>query len=316
MSHHNTPKPFSPARPLPYGAPAMNSTPVPLPARPAATSPHRKKHFSAAGLAALRANLQKARARMAAHGPTPRQIAANRANLMKANAQANKAFKYRPTPRRLAAARANLRQARAVRPTIAATYVRSRYSHLKHGLFAADIEGTLARLGEDPRAFTSLLERLERVLRPHNHPEGRAARRLAEALWRRQRLLTAKLHHETEAVGRVLDFGASVKEPGAEHLRDFGYMLLEVLMGLPSLYHREQRLVCDVERQLRAFLRLRVGGDPQFKVFTRDMGQRLDREEKLRREIEKLEQLVELSKSPGAGEAADKEARSHAQSSW
>lgn len=87
----------------------MNEPPRPVPSNPEAVAPQaappKKRHFSPQGLAAIRASLEKAHARMAAHGPTPRQIAADRANMRSLNtrADADKAFKarkYRPTARR------------------------------------------------------------------------------------------------------------------------------------------------------------------------------------------------------------------------
>jgi len=93
---------------------------------------------------------------------SPQALAARRANLAKARAAPRDVI-YRPTEKRQAASRANLQKALAARKTPKGNAA-ARLNALKHGLFAKQVvAASVARLGEDPKAFAEHLRLFERV---------------------------------------------------------------------------------------------------------------------------------------------------------
>jgi hypothetical protein len=242
-------------------------------------SPKRKKHFSPQGLAAIRANLAKARAKLAAEGPSPRQVSASRANLLKANA--DKALQYRPTAGRLLASRANLVKARAARRTMPESYARSRYSAVKHGLHVGALAESLKLLGEDPEEFQKHRLRVERAFFPLDDLERTILRHLAEALWRRLRLYRAQARWEADALERCLDASATSERLTADEIEERACQITEILLEMDRLEKQRFLLLRKVERPLRALLRKRTGGNPEFRIFTRA----------LRRELREMEQM-------------------------
>jgi hypothetical protein len=233
-------------------------------------------------------------------------MAADRANMRKLNARAAadkdfRARKYRPTARRVAASRASIKIAQAT-PRTPESWDPSRYNALKHGLYVHSFEQTLAKLGESAEEFRSFRERLERAFQARGAPEQWAAKRLAEALWRRLRLFKAQLRSETDALNRIFDFGAAAPSRNPEHLRTLGLLVMQALLNRPGLAQTEDRLLCMVERQIRAFLQLVVGGDPKFKIFTREVRRRMNIEKRLEQEIEQNRRLIELDERLRAGD--------------
>ena len=269
-------------------------------------APRKKRHFSAEGLAAVCANLEKARADMVAHGPTPRQIAARRASMRKLNARADadkafKARKYRPTARRLAANRATIKIAQAT-PRAPESWNPSRYNALKHGLYVHSFEETLAKLGESPpgipelrRAPGARLPGAGRLGAAGREAPGRglvappAALQGPGALRNRR----PQPHFELRVAARAVI---------PTHLRTLGLLLMQSLLSRPGLAHAEDRLVCLVERRIRALLKLVVGGDPKFRIFTREARRRTNIEKRLEQEIEQNERLIELHERLRAGD--------------
>jgi hypothetical protein len=106
---------------------------------------------------------------------TEKMRAAARANLEKARAVA-KEVRYRLTPRRLAAC-AHARQERL------------RQSSLRRFARAADVRGTCAQSAERAEAYDALAARFEACLQPVTGRERRIARALADAAWKRLRVL-------------------------------------------------------------------------------------------------------------------------------
>lgn len=121
-------------------------------------------------------------------------LAARRANIAKAHAAARQSG-YRPTERRRAASRANLAKAHAWRRSPQGNAV-ARRNAFQHGLAVKKLPELLVPLGEG-------LEDLERhramvweVFQPQDGVEEDLVERLAQATWRRMRLLRARARQE------------------------------------------------------------------------------------------------------------------------
>lgn len=158
---------------------------------------------------------------------TPEALASRRRNLQKARA-APRELRYRPTARRLAASRANLARAQAARrrPRAAA---RIRLNALKHGLWTALTDESLAPLGEARSAYRRHLALFERAYLPQDARERRIVRRLAEAVWRRLRAFRAQAQWEMERLHNLFDRAPVAKRLTAEETENRVWALLHVL---------------------------------------------------------------------------------------
>ena len=125
---------------------------------------------------------------------TAKVLAANRANLLKANA-VDKSIRYRPTRRRLAACRANLLKAQAA---LRAAGDRSPAYGVcfRHGLYAVSLRRSARLAGEDPAEFDTHLDLFLRAFAPHGAFERKLVRGLAETAWRRLRVFGGQANWE------------------------------------------------------------------------------------------------------------------------
>jgi hypothetical protein len=146
---------------------------------------------------------------------------------------------------------------------------RRRYHALKHGLSVRSLEETMAALGEDPAEFEAFARLIERTFVPRNLPEYEVVQRLAGAIWRRLRLHSAAARWEADALREALSSGPEVKSLTADetHLRACGVMAL--LVNETRISRSRFQLLCGVERQLRALLRIRSGGKAKFHFISR-----------------------------------------------
>ncbi|MGD0459127.1 MAG: hypothetical protein ABSC21_15440 [Terriglobia bacterium] len=146
---------------------------------------------------------------------------------------------------------------------------RRRYHALKHGLSVRSLEETMAALGEDPAEFEAFARLIERTFVPRNLPEYEVVLRLAGAIWRRLRLHSAAARWEADALREALSSGPEVKSLTADetHLRACGVMAL--LVNETRISRSRFQLLCGVERQLRALLRIRSGGKAKFHFISR-----------------------------------------------
>ncbi len=118
---------------------------------------------------------------------SPKVLAANRANLLRANA-VPQAIRYRRTARRLGACRANLLKAQAAlkalgdgSPAYGASF--------RHGLYCVSLPRSLGRAGESAQEFEAHLDLFERAFAPQDEEEKKLVRGIAETAWRRNRRL-------------------------------------------------------------------------------------------------------------------------------
>jgi hypothetical protein len=172
---------------------------------------------------------------------------------------------------------------------------RRRYHVLKHGLGAGvcSLEESMAALGEDPAQFKALAGLVVRTFVPQNLPEHQVVQRLAGAIWRRLRLYTAAAHWEADALRRALSSGPEVKSLTVEetHLRACG--VLTLLLNETHLSRSRFQLLAEVERQLRALLKIRSGGMVKFRFLTRETRQargELEKEERFSRVLEQIDE--------------------------
>lgn len=136
---------------------------------------------------------------------------------------------------------------------------RRRYHTLKHGLFTGSLEETVAALGEDPAEFKAFTELIERTFVPRNLPEYEVVRRMANAIWRRLRLYNAAARWEADALRHCLGQGSEAGQLTADETLMRGYGVMVLLMDETRLSRSRFKLLCNVERQLRALMRIRSG---------------------------------------------------------
>ena len=172
---------------------------------------------------------------------------------------------------------------------------RRRYHVLKHGLGAGvcSLEESMAALGEDPAEFKALAELIERTFVPKNLPEYEVAQRLAGAIWRRLRLYKAAAHWEAEALRQALSSGPEVESLTVDEtlVRTCGVMTL--LLDETRLSRSRLELLAEVERQLRALLRIRSGGKVRFRFLTRETRKarrEREEEERYRRVLDRIDE--------------------------
>jgi hypothetical protein len=172
---------------------------------------------------------------------------------------------------------------------------RRRYHTLKHGLGrgASSLEESMAALGEDPAEFNSMLRLIERAFVPKNLPEYEVVLRLAGSIWRRLRLYKAAARWEEDALRQALSSGPDVVSLTVEEtcLRACGLMTL--LLDEPRVVRSRFQLLAEVERQIRALLKIRSGGKAKFRFISRQSRKaerELEEEERLWRVMDRIDQ--------------------------
>ncbi len=170
---------------------------------------------------------------------TDKVRASGRLNLEKARAVGNKIL-YRPTDKRVDACRSNLEKAREspnYKPFV------------RHGLRAVDLRRSAPQVGESQEDLDRHLERVQGVVQAITGRERNAVQGLAQALWRRQRVFTSRVHWET------LRFYQEVEKAAVDGL-------------CPASVHDLFRNVSDL------FLE---GEDPRLEQISECLEQRLER---------------------------------------
>jgi len=188
---------------------------------------------------------------------------------------------------------------------------RRRYHSLKLGLGAGSstLEESVAALGEDPAEFKAFAGLVERTFVPKNLPEYKVVQRLAGALWRRLRLFKAAAYWEAEALRKALSSGPEVESLSVDETEMRAYGVMTLLVDESRLSSSRVRLLAQVERQLRALLKIRSGGKAKFRFIsrvTRKEKRELEAEERYWRVIERLEEggpeveaILEKFRAPG-----------------
>ena len=236
--------------------------------------------------AVARENIRKAQAAIRERGipNTKARRAANLSNLAKANARLRD-LKYPRNEEQKGASRANLSKAHAASRE-PGNYRRYHRHKLKHGLQVRSLEQTLRLLGEDPREFEAHCGRFARVFAPAGPTEEKVVRRIAVATWHELRLFKAQARWQADALRRYFQHAVFVQPLDAHTTRLRALFLMSLITDREKFLFHDQRLTGAVERALRALLRLRAGGDPEFQLYSRQT-------EKERREYRRLEKGIE-----------------------
>jgi hypothetical protein len=222
---------------------------------------------------------------------TARELATRRANLAKARAVANQA--YRPTEKRLRASRANFEKALAARRTPEGNAA-ARLNALKHGLFAKQtLAESVDRLGEDKEEFDLHLGLFERVFAPADEEEKQIVRGLAQTAWRRLRFFRAQARWEKE---RLQGLFAEAPAPHRLSLEDTvarAEGLALALLQFEAFFRELNKLESQVEFWLRKLIRRRSDGRLRWKGFS-------PRRDAVTRQFEKEEQVSRFVEYWGA----------------
>ena len=172
---------------------------------------------------------------------------------------------------------------------------RRRYHTLKHGLGkgASALEESIAALGEDPAEFNSLLRLIERTFVPKNLPEYEVVLRLAGSIWRRLRLYKAAARWEEDALRKALSSGPDVESLSVDETRLRAYGVMTLLLDEPRVIRSRFQLLGEVERQIRALLRIRSGGKAKFHFISRQSRKaerELEEEERFWRVMDRIDE--------------------------
>ncbi len=208
---------------------------------------------------------------------TAKVLAANRANLLKANAVARE-IRFRRTPRRLRACHANLLRAQAAMRSAEAPS-RAYGACFRHGLYAVSLRRSAALAGESQAEFDANLGRFERAFAPQDGLERKLVRALARASWRRLRAFGGQANWELHSLEYRLAEAAR-GYPSDEFWRpspaDCDQVLVEEVLGILgtslSLYTTLPKLSGRVERLLWALLEKQTGKAPEFTWFMHRRG--------------------------------------------
>jgi hypothetical protein len=161
---------------------------------------------------------------------------------------------------------------------------RRRYHTVKHGLTAGrhSLEESMAALGENPAEFKALAGLIERTFVPKNLPEYEVVQRLASAIWRRLRLYKAAARWEADALRQALSSGPQVGSLSVDETQMRACGVMTLLLDETLLSRSRFQLLAQVERQLRALVKIRSGGKAKFHFISRQS-------RKERRELEEEE---------------------------
>ena len=166
---------------------------------------------------------------------------------------------------------------------------------MKHGLSAGvcSIEETVAALGEDPAEFKAFARLIERTFVPQNLPEYEVVLRLADAIWRRLRLHSAAARWEADALREALSSGPEVTSLTVDETRLRACGIMALLVNEARISRSRFQLLCGVERQLRALLRIRSGGKAKFHFIsrqTRNEHRELEEDERYWRVLDRIDE--------------------------
>jgi len=172
---------------------------------------------------------------------------------------------------------------------------RRRYHTLKHGLGkgASSLEESMAALGEDPAEFNSMLSLIERAFVPKNLPEYEVVLRLAGSIWRRLRLYRAAARWEEDALRQALSSGPRVESLSVDETRLRACGIMTLLLDEPRVVRSRFQLLAEVERQIRALLKIRSAGKARFRFISRQSRKaerELEEEERFWRVVDRIDE--------------------------
>jgi hypothetical protein len=92
---------------------------------------------------------------------------------------------------------------------------------------------------------------------------------MANAIWRRLRLYNAAARWEADALRKCLGQGPEAGSLTADETLMRGHGVMVLLLDETRLSRSRFKLLCDVERQLRALMRIRSGRKTRFNFISR-----------------------------------------------
>ena len=134
---------------------------------------------------------------------------------------------------------------------------------------------------------------LARAFAPRGEMERKQIHRLTQAIWRRLRLFRAQARWEKDTLMCGLSVLPAAPRLSVLRTRALAYALFGFFTKQGQLLRCEQTLDGAIERRLRALLRKRSGGDPQFKIITRESRRELEEWEEQEAQEETLRRLEE-----------------------
>ena len=223
---------------------------------------------------------------------SPAQLAAVRANVAKARATLNARGR---SSEHLSKLRETIKKARAARTPEG--FRRHSEKVLKHGLYARSVRDTMRPLGEDPKEFDAHLRQLRNFFGPRDEREGKIVAALAEAIRRRLRLWRAEAHWQSRYLEECLGAAAPLATPDPDQTLNRAWLLMGAVMSQDKLFERDRRLVAAIERVLRQLVRKRSDGRHDLKMFAREARRPKDEDvaavERAERDLKIWERLEE-----------------------
>lgn len=189
----------------------------------------------------------------------PKVLAARRANIAKAHV-ANQADLYRSTARRRAASRANIQKAIAWRRSPQGNAV-ARRNAFRHGLAVKKLPELLKPWAETSEDFARHYQLVERVFQPESEVEQDLVFRLAQASWRRIRILRARARLEVAVWRRRLARKSRAGGLSLAEITRRAEVISKRLVRATNVEDESLALAARIERLLRALIRARGAAD-------------------------------------------------------
>src|SRR5436309_403601 len=133
---------------------------------------------------------------------------------------------------------------------------------------------------------------VERTFAPQDEFERKVVQLLADAIWSRLVLYRAQARWEAMTFKRLLATAPRFKSLTAEQTRARASAILRLFLSQDPLFQWNEKALRGIERQVRALLRKRTGGDPQFRLFTHESREQLKGFEKMEAES-RMRELLE-----------------------
>ena len=192
---------------------------------------------------------------------TPARLAAMRINGQKM--QAASVAKFEMTDKRLAACRENIKKAQAAW-RVSEKLKRPSYNDLKHGAYGRHVLEALWRLGEDPKEYAALQERLAWLLAPQNEKGIVLVQQLGDLIWQRRRVPRAAARWEEDRLRSLAGAASLPDNLNPYQTRDRARALWEALFNDAQQHERMDFFQSCIETRLRKLLRHRTKGRPEI----------------------------------------------------
>lgn len=242
------------------------------------------------------------KARKSRYTRSPAALAAMRANLEKARAAPREKI-YRSTEKRRAASRANLAKAIAARKTSAGN-ASARLNALSDGLFVRDVARSVRRMGEDPAEFRAHHALFFRIFAPLDAQERAWVQRIADLSWKRLRYFRALARWELNAL-KLGFISLTRDEPiSARETERRAYYLARLFARFARHVDPITRFQTRIDREIRKLLKRRSDGKIKYHGFYHARGLDDPLDEMLDKVLDDALKPGTMSKVLGSGRRA------------